>query len=110
MFKLYFELFSPKSRSFNRAYNYSAILVDNADLFSIKCPLHVSNDTFVTIVYHFFEPVLFMHHPHNNKALFIWGSELLVLIVPLNYNDVPLVALQVLIHAQISISLAFTWL
>ena len=87
MFKLYFELFSPNSRSFNRAYNYSAILVANADLFSIKCPLHVSNDTFVTIVYHFFEPVLFVHHPDNDKSLLVTSGQFLIGIIPLNNLD-----------------------
>ena len=91
--KLNLEFFSPKARSFNRANYHGAILVDNADLFTVWSPFHVSNYTLVSIVDHFFEPMLFVHHPHNDQALFIRGCQLLVLIVPLNNNHIALVAL-----------------
>ncbi len=47
-----------------------------------------------------------MHHPHDNKSLLIAGSELVVLVVPLNDLNLARVPLQVLVHRKISTTLA----
>ena len=52
--------------------------------------------------------MLFMEHPNNNQTLLVRGSQFLVLVIPLNYNDVALMALQILIHGKIAATLAFS--
>ena len=48
---------------------------------------------------------MFVHHPDDDEALLITGSELMVLVVPLNDLDLPRVALKVLVHGQVSTAL-----
>ena len=48
-----------------------------------------------------------MEHPHNDETLLVTCSQLLILVVPLENHDIALVALQVLIHGEISTTLAF---
>ena len=86
------------------------IFVDDSNLLSVWCPAHVSDDTLVPVVDHLFEPVLLVKHPDDDETLFIRACELLVLVVPLEHADVPLVALEVLVHRQVSSALAFAGL
>jgi len=51
-----------------------------------------------------------MHHPDNDEAVFIRSSKLLVLIIPLNDNNVALVTLQMLVHREVTAALALTGL
>ena len=109
-FELDLELFTPKARSLNRTYNNCAIFVDDADFFAVGRPAHVGDDTLVAIVNHLFVPVLFVQHPDNNQTLFVRRGKLLVLVVPLNDNNVALMALKVLIHRQVAATLALSGL
>lgn len=108
--KLNLQLFTPKARSFDWTDNNRAIFVNNSNLFTIWSPAHVSNDTFVSIVDHLFIPVLLMEHPDNDQTLLVRGSKLLVLVIPLNYNNIALMALQILIHGKIAAALTFSGL
>ena len=47
-------------------------------------------------------------HPYDDKTLLITRGQLLVLIVPLKYHHVALMALQVLVHGQISTTLTLS--
>ena len=47
-----------------------------------------------------------MEHPHDDETLFITSSELLVLVIPLKDHDIALMALQVLVHGEVSTALA----
>jgi hypothetical protein len=105
--ELNFEFFAPKASSLDRAYDNCAIFVDNSNFFTVWCPAHIRDNTLVSVVDHFFKPVLLVHHPNNNETLFITGGKLLVLVIPLDDNNIALVALQVLVHAQVAASLAF---
>jgi len=49
---------------------------------------------------------VFVHHPYYDEAALITGSELVILIVPLDDLDLPRVPLQVLVHGQVSTTLA----
>jgi hypothetical protein len=51
-----------------------------------------------------------MEHPDNDQTLLVRGSKLLVLVIPLNYNNIALMALQILIHGKIAAALTFTGL
>ena len=48
---------------------------------------------------------MLVHHPDDDEALLITGSELMVLVVPLDDLDLPRVPLKVLVHGQISTTL-----
>ena len=48
-----------------------------------------------------------MEHPHYDETLLVTCSQLLILVVPLKNHDIALMALQVLIHGEISTTLAF---
>jgi len=52
--------------------------------------------------------VLFVHHPDDNETLLIGGCQLLVLIVPLDHLDLSRVALEWLIHAEITSTLTLS--
>ena len=86
-FKLNSEFFSPKTRALDGTDDNCSILVDDTDFLSIRCPLHVSDHTLVAIVDHLFEPVLLVHHPHNNETLLITSRQLLVSVIPLDHLD-----------------------
>lgn len=90
--ELDFEFLTPEARTFNRADNNCAVLVDNADFLSIRRPPHVCDHTFVAVVDHLFEPVLLVHHPDNNESLLVRRGQFLVVIVPLGHDDIALVA------------------
>ena len=102
------KLLAPKAGSFDGPDDNCAIFVDNANLFTVGSPPHVGDYRLVSVVNHFFEPVLLVHHPHNDETLLVTRSQLLVLIVPLNDDHIALVALQVLVHAEIAAALAFS--
>lgn len=107
-FEVDFELFAPETGALDRADDDSTVFVDDTDFFAIRGPTHVGNDRLVTVVDHFFEPVLFVHHPHYNQALLIGSGKFLILVIPLNDDDITLVALQVLVHGEVAATLAFT--
>ena len=87
------ELFAPKSRSFDGTDNDGAIFVDDTNLFTIWCPAHVCDDTLVSIVDHLLKPVRLVEHPYNDETLLVTRGQLLILVVPLEYHDVALMAL-----------------
>jgi hypothetical protein len=104
------ELLTPETGSFNRPDNNSSVFINNADLFSVGSPAHVSYYTLVSVVDHLFKPVLLVHHPDDNQTCLIGGGQLLVLVVPLNDLHVAFVALKVLVHAEVATSLALSGL
>ena len=50
--------------------------------------------------------MLFVHHPDDDKALLVARSQLLVLIVPLDDHNVALMTLEVLIHGEVTATVA----
>ena len=48
---------------------------------------------------------MLVHHPDYYEALLITGSELMVLVVPLDDLDLARMPLQVLVHGQVSTAL-----
>lgn len=106
-FKVDWKFFAPESGSFDTTNDDGAIFINDTNFLTVWGPLHVGNDTLVSVVDHFFEPMLLVHHPNDNKTLLIGGRELLILVIPLDNLDLAGVSLQRLIHTEVSSTLSF---
>jgi hypothetical protein len=51
-----------------------------------------------------------VEHPDDDETVLVRRGQLLVLIVPLDHDDVVLMALEVLVHGKISTALALAGL
>ena len=107
-FESYLKLLTPKSCSFDRTDNDRTVLVDDSNFLTTWCPSHIRDHTLVTVVDHLLEPVGFVKHPNDDQTLSIRGGKLLVLVIPLDYDNVSLMTLEVLVHGEISTSLTFS--
>mmetsp|Transcript_3004 Transcript_3004/g.7687 ORF Transcript_3004/g.7687 Transcript_3004/m.7687 type:complete len:266 (-) Transcript_3004:170-967(-) len=101
--KLSFDLLAPKALSINCSHYDSAILVHNTNFLAISAPLHVSNDTSIAVVDHFLKPDPSVQHPHNDQPILVTRGELPEVLIPSDDHDVPLVALQGLVHRKVTL-------
>mmetsp|Transcript_49748 Transcript_49748/g.113225 ORF Transcript_49748/g.113225 Transcript_49748/m.113225 type:complete len:360 (+) Transcript_49748:237-1316(+) len=101
--ELCLDLLAPEPLTINGADDDSTILVDDADLLAVRTPLHVANDTAVTVVDHLLEPDAPMQHPDDDEAILIAGCQLSEILVPSDHHDVALVPLERLVHGQIAL-------
>ena len=85
-----------------------AIFVDDTNFLTVWSPLHISHNRLISVVDHLLEPVILVHHPDNDETGLIGGSELLVLVVPLDNLNLARVTLKMLIDGELTTALAFT--
>jgi hypothetical protein len=81
------QLLAPQSGSLHTPDDHGSIFVDDTNLLAIGGPLHVGDHRLVPVIDHFFEPVLLVHHPHDDETLLVRGGQLLILVIPLDHLD-----------------------
>jgi hypothetical protein len=101
--QLSFDLLAPEALAIHGAHNYSTILIDDANFLAIRAPLHITDDTSISIVDHLLEPDAAVEHPNDDQAILVACSELSKILVPSYDHDIALVALERLVHGQVAL-------
>eukprot|EP00048_Salpingoeca_helianthica_P013911 m.211237 g.211237 ORF g.211237 m.211237 type:complete len:335 (+) comp15559_c1_seq23:2801-3805(+) len=103
--KVLLEILAPDTMAVHTAHNHRPVLVDDANTLAVKVPSHVAHHTLVAVVDHLLRPLALEEDPHNNEAILVAGGEFSVLLVPVQHAHGAVVALEGLIHGEISSSI-----
>lgn len=88
-------LLSPLSIPLHTSHNHISVFVGNANLASIRAPLHITDGGHLPVIDHLFDPLPIVLHEDDDSAGGVTGGQLTIFIIPDYKIDVSGVVRQV---------------